>query len=52
MLIDLVKHLREQNERQKTAFVLAIGGLVMLFSAVIIAQDLYWSKLVLEMITG
>lgn len=48
LLADLIKYLRNQNQRQRYM----ICGLVVIFAAALLIQNLVWVKFVTEMIGG
>lgn len=52
LLFDLIKHLREQNRRQKIAFALVIAGLTAAFAAAVIVLNAHWLALVAELMTA
>ena len=52
LLFDLIKHLRDQNQRQKITFALVIAGLTAVFSAAVILLNAHWLALVAELVAG
>lgn len=49
LIMDLIKHLREQNRKQKITFALVIAGLTAAFAAAVLVLNAHWLALVVEL---
>ena len=49
LVVDLIKHLRDQNRRQRTAFLVGISAVCLGFAGVLVGQNARWMRHVTEL---